>query len=146
MKNKPVVDYITLRNKSKKGFTLVELVVVIAILATVAAIAIPIVTYELHTSKKNAAVANARTIEYAIKEAKAAQSVGDTTLYTNIKTTPVKISDVASKKGIKDTFKPVDYLGTTYTPAWSDGKVYFVNGTSTIDGLTLTTKTDLTAN
>ena len=101
---------------------------------------------QLHTSRKNAALTNARTIEYAIKEAKAAQSVGDSSLYTNIDTVPVKLSDVASKKGIKDTFKPVEYLGTTYTPAWSDGKVYFVNGTSTIDGITLTTKTDLTAN
>ena len=56
---------------SKKGFTLVELVIVIAILAILAAIAIPVVNSIINTASKNGALSNAETIELSIKECQA---------------------------------------------------------------------------
>ena len=48
---------------SKKGFTLVELVIVIAILAILAAIAIPVVNSIINTASRNGALSDAQTIE-----------------------------------------------------------------------------------
>ncbi len=139
------VNYNALKKQSKRGFTLIELVVVVAILAIIAAIAIPVFSNIFESTKKNTAIANARTIEYAIKEAQAFEAVGDDSLYKNIEITPIKIADVARVQEIEDAFEPIDYKGDTYTPAWSNDKVYFVNGFNTIDGQRLPSKIDISA-
>ena len=69
------------KKNSKKGFTLVELVVVIAILAILAAIAIPVVSSTITSSQRSSAKSNAQTIELAIKEADAAISAKDDTVF-----------------------------------------------------------------
>lgn len=71
------------KKNSKKGFTLVELVVVIAILAILAAIAIPVVSSTITSSQRSSAKSNAQTIEVAIKEADAAISAKDDTVFVN---------------------------------------------------------------
>lgn len=80
------------KKNSKKGFTLVELVVVIAILAILAAIAIPVVSSTITSSQRSSAKSNAQTIEVAIKEADAAISAKDDTVFVN-------------KAGATNTFK-----------------------------------------
>lgn len=69
------------KKNSKKGFTLVELVVVIAILAILAAIAIPVVSSTITSSQRSSAKSNAQTIETAIKEADAAISAKDDSVF-----------------------------------------------------------------
>ncbi len=116
---------------SKKGFTLVELVVVIAILAILAAIAIPVVNSIINTASKNGALSNAQTVELAIKECQAAISSrndevynGDTVDGVTIakastdNTTNITLEMVATVKGIRDAFKPVNYNGATFSPFW----------------------------
>ncbi len=116
---------------SKKGFTLVELVVVIAILAILAAIAIPVVNSIINTASKNGALSNAQTVELAIKECQAAISSrndevynGDTVDGVTIakastdNTTNITLEMVATVKGIRDAFKPVNYNGATFSPYW----------------------------
>ena len=116
---------------SKKGFTLVELVVVIAILAILAAIAIPVVNSIINTASKNGALSNAQTVELAIKECQAAISSRNDEVYdggtvdgvtiakaSTDNTTNITLEMVATVKGIKDAFKPVNYNGATYSPFW----------------------------
>lgn len=67
---------------NKVGFTLVELVVVIAILAILSAIAIPVISGIINTSQKNTSLANAQTLEYAIKKAQADIVVNNQDTYT----------------------------------------------------------------
>lgn len=55
------------RRGGKKGFTLVELVIVIAILAILAAIAIPTVSGIIRTANENVDRSNAQAIELAVK-------------------------------------------------------------------------------
>lgn len=116
---------------SKKGFTLVELVVVIAILAILAAIAIPVVNSIINTASKNGALSNAQTVELAIKECQAAISSRNDEVYnggtvdgvtinkaSTDNTTAITLKEVATVKGIRDAFKPVNYNGATFSPFW----------------------------
>ncbi|WAM37052.1 type II secretion system protein [Caldicellulosiruptor acetigenus] len=72
-------------NKKNKGFTLIEMVVVLAIIAILIAIAVPQVLRQINRAKINADKANARTIATAIQ-----QYVGDG--YTVTQTNPTAIN------------------------------------------------------
>ncbi len=86
----------TLKKTNKKGFTLVELVIVIAILAILAAIAIPTVSNVIGTANKNTDLANAQTIELALKTADAEIAAKTRTDIT----TADKVTTVLAKYGI----------------------------------------------
>ena len=130
--------------KSKKGFTLVEIVVTVAILAILSGIAIPVIGYRIDQANRNTALTNASTIEFAIKEDQSAQASQDTSIYPNANSSSITIAEVTTRKAIEKAFAPVTFQDDIYTPAWSNGRVYFVNGTTTIDGQTLSSKTDIT--
>ena len=74
----------TLKKTNKKGFTLVELVVVVAVLLILAAIAIPTVINLVDDARESANEANAQAIETAIKYADAQNEIGTVT-YTYVK-------------------------------------------------------------
>lgn len=76
-----------LMKKSKRGFTLVELVIVIAILAIVAAIAIPTASNVIGNANRAADNSNAQAIEMAIKTCEsefAAQGTNTSNTITNL--------------------------------------------------------------
>ena len=56
-----------MKKRTKKGFTLIELIVVIVILAVLSAVAIPVVTGMVTDANTAAAEANARTLELGVK-------------------------------------------------------------------------------
>lgn len=117
-------------SRSKKGFTLVELVVVIAIIAILAAIAIPVVSATVKSSVVSRAKANSHTIEVAFKEADAAAKAKDNTKYANASANTIKISDVVASNKIAMAFTPENLSGVYYYPVFCEGKVYFACDTN----------------
>ena len=122
---------------SKKGFTLVELVIVIAILAILAAIAIPVVSSIINTASKNGALSNAQTIEAAIKKCQADIATRNDEVYdgstTYLKTdgttgklpkasknstNPIMVEHVAGANSINSAFEFVTYNSKEYRPIW----------------------------
>ena len=125
----------TITKNSKKGFTLVELVIVIAILAILAAIAIPVVNSIINTASRNTALSNADTIELAVKECQAHIASKNGEVYSQIaegKYKEITIKDVAEAKAITEAFEVVTYNGEPYMPYWdkSGDKCVFLTSTS----------------
>ncbi len=100
----------TLKKTNKKGFTLVELVIVIAILAILAAIAIPTVSNVIDTANKNTDLANAQTVELALKTADAEIAAKTRTDIT----TADKVSVVLAKYGITLDLTKAGKSGATF--------------------------------
>ena len=63
-----------MKKNNKKGFTLVELVIVVAVMAVLVAVAIPTIGSISKTAKENVQATNARTIESVLKLAEAEAS------------------------------------------------------------------------
>lgn len=124
------------KKNSKKGFTLVELVVVIAILAILAAIAIPVVSSTITSSQRSSAKSNAQTIETAIKEADAAISAKDDTVFidkTNAAKPSFKASDGKLTLANISTAKAIDSaVAATYQIDGVNYDAYYDNNTQKV--------------
>jgi prepilin-type N-terminal cleavage/methylation domain-containing protein len=90
--------------KEKKGFTLAELLIVVAIIAVLVAISIPIFTAQLEKSREATDIANLRAA-YAAGTAEALTQSDETTKtgWTKIYTTDGQLVDESDKsdKGVK---------------------------------------------
>ena len=98
-----------MKRLNKKGFTLAELLIVVAIIAVLVAIAIPIFTSQLEKSRDAVTIANLRS---AYAEASATkltgENAGNATLNKNSDgTVTVTVSGVVAK-GEKDGFSNLD--------------------------------------
>jgi len=115
------------KKRNKKGFTLVELVVVIAILGILAAIAVPKFTDVTANAKKAAAESEHKVIVSAFQMFQAASP-------TNV--LPASKTEVAAYLDIKDTATGTDagtkYItkNATHTIDWTAGKI-----TTTVTGV-----------
>lgn len=71
-----------MKKTNKKGFTLVELVIVVAVMAVLVAVAIPIISNVKGEAEKSVAATNAQTIESMIKLGEAEGKVSDAATLT----------------------------------------------------------------
>lgn len=99
--------------KNKKGFTLIELIVVIAILAVLGLLLVPQISGYIAESRKAVGVANAKACYSQLSLAKAKQEANLTNITVSVDT--------------KCTPKLADFDGTT--ASWTDnGKTYTYTG------------------
>lgn len=84
--------------KKKKGFTLIELMAVIAIIAILAAVLVPTVTGYINRSKKTAIITECRTVMNAIETYNAVTSTKIDTTVTA--TTQIKDAIDSAKNGV----------------------------------------------
>ena len=116
--------------RSKKGFTLVEIIVVLVIIAILAAIAIPAMTGWIDKANEKTVLAEARTVLLAAQTlasesygtgGTAAASVGDTKALAGVAGT---VSDItlsgAAITGIK--YSDGKYTATYASEAWTTSK------------------------
>lgn len=101
------------KSKEEKGFTLVELIVVLVIIAILAAILVPSLMKYIDTAKQKQVTIDARTaylgIQTAAAEEYAADGIGETAPATQKLPTPESNDDVAERakkyvEGIQKTY------------------------------------------
>lgn len=99
-------------NKKKKGFTLIELIIVIAIIAILAAIAIPKFATIRHNANVTTDIANAKNIHSIVAQGIANEKVTLPTTETGYELTSVGGYNVTSSLdagGIKSKIKSTDF-------------------------------------
>lgn len=134
----------TVKN-SKKGFTLVELVCVIAILSVLATVAIPVVQSTMDTSSLRTALADAQTIENCIKHAKA--DIQSKTIYTyGTKAIGgnISIADVINARSIHNACRSHIFRNQQIVPVWDNntGEVVLVYASDNVNVESNETVTD----
>lgn len=127
------------RIQEKKGFTLAELLIVVAIIAVLVAIAIPVFTTQLEKSRESADASNIRAAYAEVAASALTDSEKDVTATVKLKQ-QVKdwqntaIEDIAGVKiadipAAKDGSVEVKYVGSTgtLTIAGNEVKTSFIN-------------------
>ena len=98
--------------KEKKGFTLVELIVVLVILAILAALLIPALTGYIDRAKRKNIVAETRQVVMAaqtlVDEKYAKEDVGSNTITISGETGTVKVSEIKDLAEVKGTIGSVE--------------------------------------
>ena len=84
--------------KNNKGFTLAELLIVVAIIAVLVAIAIPVFTTQLEKSRETTDMANLRSAYGAATVYGMTESVGTSTMYYDPKTDGAIVNAPANTK------------------------------------------------
>ena len=110
---------IQISGKSQSGFTLVELMIVVAVMAIIAAIALPAYTGYVQTSREAVLVNNITTMEIFQE---------DLRLRTGAYLTVA--ADAAAIEAATDWVPEGDEAGTTYSIAAGPGGSYEVTATS----------------
>lgn len=96
---------------NKKGFTLVEIMIVVAIIALLAAIAIPNLLRARHNANETAAIGAVRTLSTALESFRAAQTPPQyPAVLTNLSTAvptyvPASLTSAAGRQGYLFTYR-----------------------------------------
>lgn len=128
--------------KNKKGFTLVELIVVLVILAILAALLVPALTGYIDRARKEAIVAETRSVVMATQTVVAEKygaKAGDVTIADADKTTIQNLAEVTGTIGditidkatgsdYKGMVKSVVYTQGNWTCTYTQGKTDGTNG------------------
>ena len=91
-----------LKRRNKKGFTLIELIVVLVIMAILAAAAIPAMMGYVNNAKKASYLANCRAVYLAAQSAVTEAKAADQTGYTFTKTTLGDAKTLETGKTVSD--------------------------------------------
>lgn len=104
-----------MKKNNKKGFTLVELVIVVAVMAILVAVAIPTIGSVTGKAKMSVYNSNAKTIESMLKLAQADADTGDATITVDYKTVleDAKLGIKAASDG--DSYAKFYFNPTTMT-------------------------------
>lgn len=124
--------------RKKKGFTLIELIIVLAIMAILAAIAIPGFNSIRESSRKKADQQSCETIKRAVMILVADGTVKSTGEFTLTNGSSIDYGTGFTEAGEKDAINGA--LSEVNEPSASDGDEYTVNVTSA--GVSVKTETD----
>lgn len=106
--------------RDKSGFTLVELVVVIAVLAVLGAIAIPVVSHTINGAVMSGAQSDAKTLESALSLAKAAVDTDDDSIYGSlVERSSFTVGDVVKHQNMESICEPRVYNGRQFVFVWN---------------------------
>lgn len=132
--------------KNKKGFTLVELMVVVAILGILVAVAVPVYNNVTEKAAVQTVQANVRTLESAITQMEAVTGKKVASVTTGSVTGDTAVTGAADGDGkLADYIKTnifTDHKGFTGTIAYTyDATAHAVTATTTGPNYTITSST-----